>query len=258
MESFEISIYPLAALAYFFIFVIGFFLFLSVIYLAVAYVQDITQTQHTLLRNYPVIGRARYIFEKFGVFLRQYFFSMDREEMPFNRAVRAWVYSHAKNQGGAKGFGSTRNTMAPATFNLVNSLIPVQSNADFELEPLVFGEGIVENPYSSKSIFNISGMSYGALSTPAVRALSLGAGRAGCWMNTGEGGLSPYHLEGNGDVIFQIGTAKYGVRTAAGKLSDDKLKAIADREQVKMFELKLKPRGETGKRWNTAANKNNA
>ena len=94
-------------------------------------------------------------------------------------------------------------------------------------------------PYTTNSLFNISGMSYGALSKPAVQALSRGAKLAGCWMNTGEGGLSPYHLEGGCDIVFQIGTAKYGVRDAKGNLSDQKLQEVAAHEQVRMFELKL-------------------
>jgi glutamate synthase domain-containing protein 2 len=104
-----------------------------------------------------------------------------------------------------------------------------------------------QTPYTTNSLFNISGMSFGALSKPAVRALSRGAKLAGCWMNTGEGGLSPYHLEGGADIVFQIGTAKYGVRDEHGKLSIEKLKAIAEHEQVKMFEIKMSQGAKPGK-----------
>jgi glutamate synthase domain-containing protein 2 len=102
-------------------------------------------------------------------------------------------------------------------------------------------------PYKAQSFFNISGMSYGAISKPAVRALSRGARMAGCWMNTGEGALSPYHLEGEADIVFQIGTAKFGVRDAVGNLDDDRLRAIAAHTQVKMFELKLAQGAKPGK-----------
>ncbi|MCY4541829.1 MAG: FMN-binding glutamate synthase family protein, partial [Rhodobacteraceae bacterium] len=102
-------------------------------------------------------------------------------------------------------------------------------------------------PYTAPSFFNISGMSYGALSTPAVRALSKGAAMAQCWLNTGEGGLAPYHLEGGCDVVFQIGTAKYGVRDDNGVLCDDKLREVAAHESVKMFELKLSQGAKPGK-----------
>ncbi|KZY96156.1 glutamate synthase, partial [Oleibacter sp. HI0075] len=103
------------------------------------------------------------------------------------------------------------------------------------------------NPYSTSALINISGMSYGALSKPAVQALSRGAKKAGCWMNTGEGGLSPYHLEGDCDIVFQIGTAKYGVRKEDGSLDDEKLIEIAHRPQVKMFEIKLSQGAKPGK-----------
>jgi len=104
-----------------------------------------------------------------------------------------------------------------------------------------------EKPYTTASLFNISGMSFGALSKPAVKALSRGAKMAGCWMNTGEGGLSPYHLEGGADIVYQIGTAKYGVRDLEGNLSDEKLKEVAAHEQVKMFEIKLSQGAKPGK-----------
>src|SRR5690606_23002255 len=104
-----------------------------------------------------------------------------------------------------------------------------------------------EHPYTPNSIFNISGMSFGALSAPAVRALSRGAAAAGSWLTTGEGGLAPYHLEGGCDVVMQIGTAKYGVRDADGNLSDAKLREVAAHPQVKMFELKLSQGAKPGK-----------
>jgi glutamate synthase domain-containing protein 2 len=104
-----------------------------------------------------------------------------------------------------------------------------------------------EQPFTASSLINISGMSYGALSVPAIRALSAGAAKSGCWMNTGEGGLSPYHLEGGADLVFQIGTAKFGVRDLEGNLSDEKLREIADHSQVKMFEIKLSQGAKPGK-----------
>ena len=103
------------------------------------------------------------------------------------------------------------------------------------------------HPFKSGSFFNISAMSYGALSAPALLALSKGAKLAGCWMNTGEGGLAPQHLEGGGDLVFQIGTAKYGVRDLDGALSDDKLRDIAAHPQVRMFEIKLSQGAKPGK-----------
>lgn len=102
-------------------------------------------------------------------------------------------------------------------------------------------------PYNVSRVLHISGMSYGAISRPAVLALSNGARRAGCWMNTGEGGLSPYHLEGGADIVYQIGTAKYGVRGSDGLLDDDRLRAVAEHDQVRMFEIKLSQGAKPGK-----------
>ncbi|MEJ2755574.1 MAG: FMN-binding glutamate synthase family protein, partial [Gammaproteobacteria bacterium] len=115
-----------------------------------------------------------------------------------------------------------------------------------EPSPITIGTDC-PHPYTTRSIFNISAMSFGALSIPAIRALSNGARQAGIWMNTGEGGLSPYHLEGGADIVFQIGTAKFGVRKPEGGFDDAKLKAMAEHEQVKMFEIKLSQGAKPGK-----------
>jgi glutamate synthase domain-containing protein 2 len=212
----------------------------------VLYVIDITQTQHTIRRNYPLIGRFRYGFEKLGEFFRQYFFSMDREEMPFNRAQRSWAYRAAKNVDNTQPFGSTRDNDRVGHIIFSNAGFPVLDEEATEPEAIVFGPNC-RQPYASNSLFNISGMSFGAISKPAVQALSRGAAKAGCWMCTGEGGLSDFHLEGNCDIIFQIGTAKYGVRDEHGNYAEAKLRAIADKPQVKMIELKLAQGAKPGK-----------
>ncbi|WP_108259890.1 FMN-binding glutamate synthase family protein [Mangrovicoccus ximenensis] len=198
-------------------------------------------------RNYPVLGRFRTLFTKLGEFFRQYFFAMDREEFPFNRAQRDWVY-HASDDriSNMIAFGSTRNIEASGTAIFVNSAFPPLDEEASAAAPLVIGPGAAQ-PYIARSIFNISGMSYGAISKPAVRALAGGAKKAGIWMNTGEGGLSPYHLEAGCDIVYQIGTAKYGVRDAKGGLDDAKLRRIAAHEQVKMFEIKLSQGAKPGK-----------
>ncbi|MBL8502380.1 MAG: FMN-binding glutamate synthase family protein [Rhodocyclaceae bacterium] len=211
------------------------------------YIKDITQKKHTVLRNYPIIGRLRYFFEQMGEYFRQYFFTGERDEMPFNRATRAWVYRLAKNEGGIIGFGSTYNLHEPGSLVFVNAPFPVIEEEQLPTPALVIGEGWCERPFTARSIVNISGMSYGAISKPAVRALSRGAATAGCWMDTGEGGLSPYHLEGGCDVIMQIGTAKYGVRDADGRLSADRLRELAAHETVRAFEIKLSQGAKPGK-----------
>lgn len=212
----------------------------------VLYVIDRLQTADAVRRNYPVIGRFRHIFSTLGEFFRQYFFAMDREEMPFNRAQRHWIERAASGQGNTVAFGSTRNLGVVGTPIFVNAAFPPLDDQYASSEPLLIGPG-ARHPFKARSIFNISGMSYGALSRPAVTALSKGAAKAGIWINTGEGGVSPYHLEGGADIVFQIGTAKYGVRDADGKLSDDKLRAVAAHEQVRMFELKLAQGAKPGK-----------
>ena len=213
-------------------------LFILTVIAVVTYIVDITQSRHAIRRNYPLIGRFRYLLEYLGTFFRQYFFSMDREEMPFNRAQRSWVYSAAKKEDTMVAFGSTKNLQVPGSLIFVNCPYPSLDIESVTPEPLTVGS-FCSQPYTTGSLFNISGMSYGAISKPAVLALSEGAMRAGCWLNTGEGGLSPYHLKYPCDIVMQIGTAKNGVRTKDGKLDDARLAEIASLPQVKMFELKL-------------------
>lgn len=219
---------------------------LGIIYIAVLYFVDVNQSKSTIRRNYPVIGRFRYLFEHLGEFFRQYFFALDREELPFNRAIRSWVYRAAKEQPTNVAFGSTRSMTTPGEAHFLNSAFPVLE-ADITPSPnIVFGPHCT-TPYVAKSFFNISGMSYGALSKPAIIALSKGAALAGCWLNTGEGGLSPHHTSSNADVVFQIGTAKYGLRDEHGKLCDKKLAELSANPQVRMFELKLSQGAKPGK-----------
>ncbi|WP_417658293.1 FMN-binding glutamate synthase family protein [Pseudidiomarina sp.] len=212
----------------------------------VMYVVDKRQTRHTIRRNFPVIGRFRYMFEHLGEFFRQYFYAMDREEMPFNRSQRSWVYRAAKNADRTIAFGSTRDLTKNGTIIFANSAYPHQEEEKTHPEPVTIGADC-EQPYSPTSYFHISGMSYGALSPVAVTALSKGAKLAGCWLNTGEGGLSPYHLAGDCDIVFQIGTAKYGVRTGSGALHEGKLRQLASDDRIKMFEIKLSQGAKPGK-----------
>ena len=212
----------------------------------VLFVIDRAQTEDAVRRNYPVIGRFRKIFTELGEFFRQYFFAMDREEMPFNRAQRDWVARASKGRDNTIAFGSTRNLTQVGTPIFVNAPFPPLEEQAAKTEPLQIGP-FCKTPYMAPSFFNISGMSYGALSKPAIRALSIGAEKAGVWLNTGEGGVSKYHLEGGCDLIYQIGTAKYGVRDLDGNLSDDKLREVAARKQIRMFELKLAQGAKPGK-----------
>lgn len=229
-------------LAVLFLFAVG----LVTLVAAIFFLVDISQTADAVRRNYPLIGRFRYIFSTLGEFFRQYFFAMDREEMPFNRAEREWVYRSSKGTDNTVAFGSTRNLTPVGTQIFVNCPYPTLDEDAAKATPVLIGP-YVRKPYESSSLINISGMSYGAISKPAVLALSRGARLSGCWLNTGEGGLSKYHLDGECDIVFQIGTAKYGVRNEDGSLSDIKLREIAAHAQVKMFELKMSQGAKPGK-----------
>jgi glutamate synthase domain-containing protein 2 len=228
-ESFLGALNVVQILSAILVFIIG----IGILAVAVMYVVDRTQTSHAIRRNFPVIGRFRYLFENLGEYFRQYFFAQDREEMPFNRAQRNWVYRAAKGIDNTVAFGSTRDLRPVGTAIFVNCAL--------EIGPYC------RIPYVTDSLFNVSAMSYGAISKPAVLALSNGSRMAGNWMNTGEGGLSPYHLEGGADIVFQMGTAKYGVRDHDGKLSDDKVREVAGHHQVKMIEVKLSQGAKPGK-----------
>jgi hypothetical protein len=232
----------LSLLATVFVLAVG----LAVLAIIVMFVLDVSQRHDAIRRNYPVIGRFRHIFSELGEFFRQYFFAMDREEMPFNRAQRDWVNKSSAGVDNTVAFGSTQNITAPGS-PIFASAIYAPLEAECQEPPaLVIGPHARE-PYEARSIINISAMSYGALSAPAIRALSQGAKMAGCWLNTGEGGLSDHHLSGGCDIVFQIGTAKYGVRTEQGHFSEEKLREVAARPQVRMIEVKLSQGAKPGK-----------
>lgn len=227
--------------------ILAFLVIASLLTVLIMYVVDVTQTKHTIRRNYPVVGRFRYFFEHLGEFFRQYFFAMDREELPFNRAERSWVYRAAKGMDSTVAFGSTRSLNQKGDIFFLNSVFPTLEEDAVEPKPVTIGADNCRLPYTASSVLNISAMSYGALSRPAITALADGAARAGIWLNTGEGGLSPYHLQSGCDLIFQIGTAKYGVRDGLGQLDDERLGEIAAHEQVRMFEIKLSQGAKPGK-----------
>lgn len=239
---FQYAMIGLVSLSALFIFMIG----LLFIYAVFLFIIDKGQTKDSIRHNYPVIGRFRTIFTELGEFFRQYFFAMDREEMPFNRAERDWVYKSSRGVDNTVAFGSTKNLGVTGTVIFNNSPFPLLDEDASEPPAVEFGP-YCANPYHSKSIINISGMSFGALSGPAVRALSKGAEMSGCWMNTGEGGLSSHHRHGNADIVFQIGTAKYGVRDKEGNLDHAKLKELGSFPFIKMFEIKLSQGAKPGK-----------
>lgn len=219
------------------------------------YIHDKRQTQHTILRNYPIIGHVRYFAETWGEFMRQYQYMPDWAERPFNRLERSWVYRSAKGVSNLISFGSENRP----SFVFHNAAFPIleEEKRDWpgKLIGVATGPGACKEPFVAKNFFNISGMSYGALSHAAVSALSRGAKLAGVWMSTGEGGLSKFHLEGGGDIVMQIGTAKYGVRETDGTLSESRIREIAAYPQIRMFEVKLAQGAKPGKGGILPANK---
>jgi len=241
-ESFLGALNVVETLSAILVFIIG----IGILAVAVMYFVDRMQTSSAIRRNFPVIGRFRYVFENLGEYFRQYFFAQDREEMPFNRAQRTWVYRAAKGIDNTVAFGSTRDLRIVGTAIFVNCPYPILETDVAATSALEIGP-YSRNPYVTDSLINVSAMSFGAISKPAVLALSSGSRMAGNWMNTGEGGLSHYHLEGGADIVFQLGTAKYGVRDEQGNLSDEKLKEVASHDQVKMIEVKLSQGAKPGK-----------
>ena len=225
-----------------FVFLVG----IGALAIIIMFFSDVTQSRDAVRHNYPVVGRFRDLFTRLGEFFRQYFFALDREEMPFNRAERDWIYKSAKGRNNTLPFGSTRNLNLVGTPIFINCAFPRLDEDASDPPPVEFGP-YTPNPYRVSSIINISAMSYGALSKPAVQSLSHGARLAGCYLNTGEGGLASYHLEGGCDVVFQMGTAKYGVRNKNGGLDDAKLAALASNPQIKMIEVKLAQGAKPGK-----------
>ncbi len=215
--------------------------------LTALYIHDRRQTTHTILRNFPIVGYFRYFAETMGEYMRQYQYLPDWAERPFNRLDRAWVYRSAKGVSNLLSFGSEN----VPSFVFRNAAFPVldEEKRAFPGKQIgiASGPGACREPYLATSFFNISGMSYGALSHAAVLALSHGAKVADCWMATGEGGLAPQHLQGGCDIVMQMGTAKYGVRNPDGTLSDDRLREIAGYPQVRMFEVKLAQGAKPGK-----------
>ncbi|WEG15068.1 FMN-binding glutamate synthase family protein [Pullulanibacillus sp. KACC 23026] len=241
------------------------------------YKKDRAQEEHPTLRNYPVLGRMRYFLEKIGPELRQYLFNNDTEGKPFSRDDYEHIVKSAKYKRDVAGFGSKRDFEGEG-FYLRNDMFPLQMDelkrdketkvqtkkyvllkdtlftqrkeerrdeVDdayllHEEDAVIIGEGRVAHPFKIRGLIGMSAMSFGSLGNHAITALSKGLGLVkGTWMNTGEGGLSPYHLKGNVDIIMQIGPGLFGVRNGQGEFDWDELKKKNEFPQIKAFELKL-------------------
>jgi glutamate synthase domain-containing protein 2 len=219
------------------------------------YIKDSRQTKHTLRRNFPVLARGRWLLEHLGTFFRYYLVNNEREEEPFSRHSRSYVYKAGKNNKRNEAFGSTKS-YNPRSFSFVHSMFPFIKE-ETQNSPIVFGED-TENPYTTTSLFNPSAMSFGALSKEAISAISQGICKSGGWMNTGEGGMSAYHTTSGVDIVFQIGTGKFNVGNEDNSLNIDKLHNVAGDPQVKMFEIKLSQGAKPGKGGILPAKKVNA
>lgn len=204
--------------------------------LALLGVYDIIQTRHAILRNYPVIGHMRFLMEMIRPELRQYFFEADTDGRPFPRERRAIVYQRAKNQLDKRPFGTHNDVYAAGAEWMLHSILPAPvAHEGFRL---TIGGPDCKQPYNA-SIFNISAMSYGALSANAIRALNKGAMLGGFAHDTGEGSVSPYHREAGGDLIWEIGSGYFGCRNLDGSFSLENFAKTAAEPQVKMIEIKL-------------------
>jgi glutamate synthase domain-containing protein 2 len=199
-------------------------------------IYDVMQSRHSILRNYPVLGHMRFLFEGIRPEIRQYLIESDADEEPFSREARSLVYQRAKGVEDKRPFGTRRRIYDAGYEWLTHSVCPKPITSEDFRVPI--GGPDCRQPYDA-SIFNISAMSFGALSGNAILALNTGAKRGGFAHDTGEGGISRYHRQGGGDLIYEIGSGYYGCRTPDGRFDPDLYRQQALDPQVKMIELKL-------------------
>lgn len=214
---------------------------------------DLFQAKHSILRNFPVIGHMRYLLEMIGPELHQYFVESDTDGKPINKNHRNYIYERAKEQNQTRPFGTQLNVYDDNYKWMQHSIYPAKK---MDTPPrVVIGGKDCQQPYSA-SLFNISAMSFGALSKNAIQALNLGAKAGDFFHDTGEGGISEYHLQG-GDLVWEIGTGYFGCRTGNGCFDAEKFKQKANWEQVKMIEIKLSQGAKPGHGGVLPAAKNN-
>lgn len=206
-------------------------------FLCLVGVGDLLQPNHSLLRNYPVLAHLRWLAELVRPELRQYLFEADEEAAPFSRSQRTLVYMRAKGEVGERPFGTLRDVYRDGYEFMGHSTrpAPVADPATFRI---TVGGPQCAKPYSA-SVLNISAMSFGSLSANAIRALNSGAAKGGFYHDTGEGSISPYHREGDGDIVWELGSGYFGCRDEHGRFDPEKFAAQAQTDQVKMIEIKL-------------------
>ena len=227
-----------------------------VIVLLVIAIRDILQRKHTISHNFPIVGHIRYMLESIGPEMRQYFVANNREELPFNRIERGWIYASAKKENNYEGFGTDRDIYAHQHIFINNAMMPYQvpknhiHTKDKSFLPCAKIMGAYNNrkrPYRPASVINVSAMSFGSLSAKAIDSLNKGVHIAGAYHNTGEGGLSPYHSNG-GDVVFHFGTGYFGVRAEDGGFSMEKMvQLVTNNPFIRAIEIKLSQGAKPGK-----------
>jgi glutamate synthase domain-containing protein 2 len=227
-----------------------------IIGLALVALRDIIQRRHSISHNYPIVGHFRYLLESIGPEIRQYFVANNREELPFNRIERGWIYASAKSENNYEGFGTDRDIYAHQHIFINNAMIPYKVEDDhvnaqdryfLPCAKVIGAHNKRRRPFRPASVINVSAMSFGSLSARAIDSLNKGCKIAGAYHNTGEGGLSPYHSNGS-DVIFHFGTGYFGVRTEDGNFSMEKMKKLVeDNPFVRAIELKLSQGAKPGK-----------
>lgn len=227
------------------------------IILALVAIRDVFfNKKHVIQHNFPIVGHIRYMLESIGPELRQYIVANNREELPFNRIERGWIYASAKNENNYEGFGTDRDIYEPNYIFINNAMIGYKVKEDHPnakdpyFLPCAKVMGAHHNrkkPYRPGSVINVSAMSFGSLSARAIEALNYGCHKANAYHNTGEGGLSPYHKKG-ADVIFHFGTGYFGVRNDQGEFDMEKMKQlVADNPQIRAIEVKLSQGAKPGK-----------
>lgn len=225
--------------------------------LALVAIRDIFfQRSHTISHNFPIVGHLRYWLESIGPEMRQYFVANNREELPFNRIERGWIYASAKRENNYEGFGTDRDIYDHHHIFIKNQMMAykVEDNHPNTIDKtflpcakVIGGYNKRRKPYRPASIINVSAMSFGSLSAAAVEAMNTGVKNSGAYHNTGEGGLSPYHKHG-GDVIFHFGTGYFGVRSKEGSFSMEKMKKLVNENPcIKAIEIKLSQGAKPGK-----------
>ena len=225
-------------------------LWVSLIATVAVVVYDLSQRRHAILRNFPIIGHFRYILESVGPELRQYIVTNNNEERPFSRDQRRWIYASSKKENNYFAFGSDNEMeLSPSYLVIKHQAFPLNSphpgDPDYDPDHVIPAAKVLggsrdrKKAFRPSSVINLSGMSFGSLSGPAVEALNKGAELASCLQNTGEGGVSVHHLHG-GDIVWQIGTGYFGCRDETGRFSMARLKEGVERyPTVRAIEIKL-------------------